>query len=683
MSVSDVERGLVSRYLVRVLERGDLTLRGTRHVLYWLNDRTELLNLPLPKTLAKTIGNIYSGGFSPAEFERAYLSARDRVIADLRTAAERTNRPEPIATNVDRLVGELGLSAPASKIIGLVACYTRFEQVQYLCDSVKEATGPMARVIAMLVGEPSRLVEELVSPNGELIASGILQQREGDDIAGPGGQFSIPFRVDASLDRTFDDFADMRRALQGRPLTADIGLGDFEHVAQDRDLIQKVLAGAGKAGARGVNILLYGPPGTGKTELTKVAAACAGLTLFSAGEENVGEGEADRSARLSDLVFSLRLLAGSARTALLFDEMEDVAWQLMKRGGSKVYLNRLVENNPVPILWTSNNIHEIDPALLRRMTLAVELKLPPPSQRQRILERLAGRMGVSLTRQEAEKLAREIDATPAVLENALRAARLSGGGAEAVERAAQGIVRAVSGVTAKPASVAPDFDAKLICASLNLSELTKQLVSGRRLGFSLCLSGPPGTGKSAFARYLANQLGLEVMHKRASDLLGAFVGESEKRIAEAFEDAREAGAFLVFDEADSFLLDRQNAFRSWEITQVNEMLTWMEDHPLPVCFTTNLMERIDTASLRRFTFHVRYDFMDRTALNYAYQLFFAMSEVPGQGLALTNLTPGDFAQVRKQADVLGIRSKPEAIVKLLTDVSRAKPGSSGPLGFVT
>ena len=94
--------------------------------------------------------------------------------------------------------------------------------------------------------------------------------------------------------------------------------------------------------------------------------------------------------------------------------------------------------------------------------------------------------------------------------------------------------------------------------------------------WSLCLHGAPGTGKSLFARHLADRLGLPVMQKRASDLLSMWVGESEKEIANAFAAARTQGAMLAIDEADSLLADRRGAVRSWEVTQVNEMLTWME-----------------------------------------------------------------------------------------------------------
>ena len=57
-------------------------------------------------------------------------------------------------------------------------------------------------------------------------------------------------------------------------------------------------------------------------------------------------------------------------------------------------------------------------------------------------------------------------------------------------------------------------------------------------------------------------MGLQVVQKRASDLLNAYVGGTERNIADAFAEARDVDAFLVFDEADSLLLDRADAVRS-------------------------------------------------------------------------------------------------------------------------
>jgi hypothetical protein len=112
------------------------------------------------------------------------------------------------------------------------------------------------------------------------------------------------------------------------------------------------------------------------------------------------------------------------------------------------------------------------------------------------------------------------------------------------------------------------------------------------------------------------------------------------------------------------------------------MLTQMEDHALPVCFTTNLMDRIDAASLRRFTFHIRFHYLDAPALTKAWHVFFGIEKPPGEALHLGNLTPGDFAQARDQASVLGHMGDGIRLLALLTEISRAKPGASGTIGFM-
>ena len=60
-----------------------------------------------------------------------------------------------------------------------------------------------------------------------------------------------------------------------------------------------------------------------------------------------------------------------------------------------------------------------------------------------------------------------------------------------------------------------------------------------------------------------------------------WLGGSEQAIAAAFAEAAEKRALLLVDEAEALLLDRQAAVRAFEASQVNEMLTWMERHPLP------------------------------------------------------------------------------------------------------
>ena len=125
----------------------------------------------------------------------------------------------------------------------------------------------------------------------------------------------------------------------------------------------------------------------------------------------------------------------------------------------------------------------------------------------------------------------------------------------------------------------------------------------------LCLYGPPGTGKTEFGHYLARQLDKPLLIKRASDLISKYVGETEINIAQMFYEATYDKAVLLLDEADSFLRDRREARQSWEVTQVNELLTQMERYEGVFVCSTNLMESLDAASLRRFDLKIKFDFL--------------------------------------------------------------------------
>jgi len=134
-------------------------------------------------------------------------------------------------------------------------------------------------------------------------------------------------------------------------------------------------------------------------------------------------------------------------------------------------------------------------------------------------------------------------------------------------------------------------------------------------------------------------------------LISSYVGQTEQNIAEAFSEAKSKKAMLIFDEADTFLQNRNNAVRSWEVSQVNEMLTWMESHEYPFVCTTNLLETLDEASLRRFTFKIKFDFLTKEQVNEAIKHFF---NIKNTNVNINGLTAGDFATVKKKAEFLDI-----------------------------
>ena len=443
-----------------------------------------------------------------------------------------------------------------------------------------------------------------------------------------------------------------------------------------------------------MNVLVYGPPGTGKTEFCHVLARQIGASLFSVGETDDQGGEPSRLERLQELALAQSLLSEDRDALLLFDEMEDLLLAGLdglastfadllgrrKRGGgmSRVFMNRLLEAAPTPTLWTANDVRGINPALLRRMLFALEMRQPPRRVRARIWSRQLAARGIQASADDAQALAYEFDATPAVAAGATAAAQLSDGGFDVVRRSVRSLSR-VLGCDQPEARATVHFDPAFAAADVDLRRLTDRLVEAADRRFSLCLQGPPGTGKSAYARHLAERLGMETLHKRASDLLSMFVGGTEANIAAAFREARDDGAFLVFDEADSLLADRRSAQRNWEVSQVNEMLTWMESHPLPFACTT-YAERLDTATLRRFVFKATFRYMTPTMVARAFLAWFDV-EAPPAATNLATLTPGDFDLVRRKAALLNRLGNADVLAAMLKAECDAKPGQPAPLGF--
>ena len=538
-----------------------------------------------------------------------------------------------------------------------------------------------------LLGVSMRTIRERVSPGAPLLRSGLVSFDSDNDLR----LVKRLVRLGGATERGDQDVTSL---LLGDPAPTELAWSDFDHLGVDRKHIRKIVQGALQNGTAGVNILLYGAPGTGKTEFTKVLAARLGVNLFSIGESDDDGDEPSRLERLQELRMA-HLLARDRKSILLFDEMEDLLasederfalgplFSSRARGseGSKVFLNRMLEKSPVPTIWVMNDARAVSPVILRRMMFALELRLPPASVRTAIWQRQLYRHGIEASPETAAALAREFEVTPGVTEGAIRAAALVGGGVETVRRGVNSLVRVLPRESTARESEPPErYEPSLTRADTDLCRLADRIAASESRRFSLCLEGPPGTGKSAYVRYLAGRLGLPVLQKRASDLLSPFVGETEQRLAAAFDEARAGQALLVFDEADSLLADRRGAHRNWEITAVNEMLTWMESHPLPFACTTNLGTVLDPATLRRFLFKVTLGYLRPAQSRAAFQLFFDQP-APAEVATLANLTPADFALIRKQAAFRGCMHDSAALAALLRAECQAKPDRGAGLGF--
>lgn len=604
-----------------------------------------------------------------------------------RVASTALPKPDVLAENVTLLADHVGLNADERAIFELAVRAGRSGPVKSLCNSlVDDARIPVQDAVTQLSGLPAASVRRALAPTGRLVVSGLVQFDK-PPLSGLG--LFPSDRLLAALDPPSRSLADILGKLFARVGAASVDWEDFEHLGAGRDFTFRLLRGALERREKGVNILLHGAPGTGKTEFCKALAERLGAGLHAVGETDDDGDEPSRFERLQQLRLGQQLLSDQGNSLILFDEMEDLFPGLdsgvfglsLRRSGSKVHINRLLENNPVPTLWTTNDISDCDPAFLRRISFTLELRTPPVSVRSRIWEKLAEHHRIPMPKDLCLELAHSMDDAPALADSALRAARITRGGAEDVKFAAAAISRAVRGghtPLSAPSSVR--FEPELANADHDLALITERFVAcGPANTGGLCLSGPPGTGKSAFARYLAERMQMPVLERRASDLLDRYVGGSERNIADAFAEARDTSAFLVFDEADSLLGARGGATHRWEISQVNEMLTWMENHPLPFACTTNLVDQLDPATTRRFSLKIEFLPLSAEQREACFRRFFK-TDPPSELWALDQLTPGDFAVVAKRSKLLGI-AEPEAILTELRREQSAKPNTRNPIGF--
>jgi SpoVK/Ycf46/Vps4 family AAA+-type ATPase len=591
--------------------------------------------------------------------------------------------------NLQLLAAHLGLDSVDVEFIGLVIRHNNHSQFAKLLNIFCREQLDTMEACAICIGVSAETLIERLQPNCKLLSSGLLSpaKRTGSDLD---DYYNVLDSVHNALTRNQGGPENLLAAMLGEPCQASLDWDDFDHLGATRDRVAGFLRQVVKDRIMGINILLWGAPGTGKTEFCKSLADHLGMKLYAVKEKDEDGGEPNRTDRLNFYKLSQNLLRNRSDSLQMFDEMDDLLgdrslakfFGAKPTFGSKVFMNRAVENNPVPTFWLINDVSSLDEAFIRRMSLALEMKSPPSGVCERVWKRVLQRNRLELSDADLKELT-ELNIPPAVVDSAARFTASIGGTAEDFRFAAQGIVHAMRGGRPQVKEESgKHFHPELTKADLDLAMLTERLCQSPSRTFSLCLYGPAGTGKSAYLRYLADKMRMPVLIKRASDLLNKYVGESEKGIATAFQEAIDCDAFLIFDEADSLLGDRRHAERSWEVSQVNEMLTWMERHPLPFACTTNLRERLDPASLRRFTFKCRFDYLESRQIAQAFTHFFGHEMPAADQQQLAALTPGDFAVVRRKAEVLGLLGGPRTLMELLREEAWKKgEGMSRRVGF--
>lgn len=552
------------------------------------------------------------------------------------------------------------------------------------------------RALAAAIRSSAPAIRDALDRDGRLYQAGLLQpsldnERSLDHVLRLSAFGKQLFeRPHATADDLFDAVLERVIPSAAAPL-------QWPGLSAEERTVHAILETALVQQTAGVNILLVGDARTGKTEFARHLARKLSCAAYQVPRKDNEGNDAPRSYRLAALQATGRLLGVSTQALIVFDEADGIFPDASREHrritvpgtiGSKAWIENALASNIHPTIWIVN---EADSVALDLFTFCMRLDTQHIQVRRQIAQDLLAPAGVSDAVITAVAQRREF--SQELVARCARVIGLAQGKAGSHDQVVMTHLKSQAKVMQLPtcgelAQPATRFDSGYLHLEGGFTAAQVIDAIARNGSGTVLMNGPPGTGKTQFARQIADSLGRELLYLTASDINTKWFGESERNVARIFSQCDPKSQVIFLDEAETVLGAREEAAHRGSESVTAEFLRQLEPFAGVFLCATNHANRLDSALVRRFIF--RLEFKPLTLSQRARML----GELLGEPMlsqpclkaleGLQGLTPGDFANVRKRFSLLGCEARADDWLAELELEWRAKPGfaSNQRIGFV-
>lgn len=428
------------------------------------------------------------------------------------------------------------------------------------------------------------------------------------------------------------------------------------------------------------NILIYGDAGTGKTEYIKSLVLSIGKEAYLFNQSVFNENQESRSnnnnndessSSLNSFEYLRLILSlGITDKVLIIDEADrllSTCPTFFGESNIKAYMNQMLDDSRCKTIWIVNNTNQIDTSTKRRFTYSLHFNKLDNDTLKKSVEREF--KSLNIDSKYLDSIVNEYlkyDTTLAslkyvkgIISNILKMNKSNAdilGTVKNVLSSNQSLL----GNTNKPVSILKNknYSTDVLNTDIDANEIIDMVRNSLEYrktnpdidnSVKMLFYGLPGTGKTAFANYIADKLNKGIIKVKASDILDKYVGGSEENIRNCFKQAEEQNKILLIDEVDNFISNRESSEHSWERTMVNEFLTQMDDFKGILICTTNLINIIDPAIKRRYHIVVNFKAMTDTGIKSLCNIYFKNFNISNEQIdklsRYNTITPSDFNNV--------------------------------------